>query len=169
MAVTSTEQERYSPWQVMLSTDRVSLDTELIVRNVHAYQSELELDGDKPSMLPCTTLHYGLIRVSGAYCNMDPIGVALSLKLQPGRRHFRGSELGYWMPILSHRQELCGELIIRPVRAIEFELDMSKEIWPQYLEVFQSEDFVRGIESQVLYLVQDMGRRRMEEEVNQWL
>lgn len=169
MTVTSTEQERYSPWQVMLSTDRVSLDTELIVRNVHAYQSELELDGDKPSMLPCTTLHYGLIRVSGAYCNMDPIGVALTLKLIPGRRHFRGSELGYWMPIVSHRQELSGELSIRPDHAIEFKLDTTKGVWPQYLEVFQSEDFVRGIESQLLDLVQDMGRRRMEEEVNQWL
>ena len=62
-----------------------------------------------------------------------------------------------------------GELSIRPAHTIEFELDTSKEFWLQYLEVFQSEDFRSGIESQVLDLVQDIGRRRMEEEVNQWL
>lgn len=169
MAVTSTEQERYCPWQVMMSTERVELDTEIIFRDVQDYQHEVELDGDKPSRLPCSTLRYGLIRVNGAYRNMDPIGVALSLKLMPGHRHFRGSELGYWMPIVSHRHGVSGELSIRPSRAIEFELDTNKESWLQYLEVFQSEDFRRELESQALNLVQRIGRTRMEWEVDQWL
>lgn len=162
MAVTSTEQERYCPWQVMLSTDRMSLDTELIVRDVHAYQHEVELDGDKPSTLQ-HALRYGLIRMNGAYRNMDPIGVALSLNLRPGHRHFRGREFGHWMPMVAH--VLDGELIIRADRAIEFELDPTKELWPQFLDVFQSEEFVRDMESQVLDLVQRVGRYRMEWEL----
>lgn len=169
MAVTSTEQERYCPWQVMLSTERVSLDTDIIVRDVHDYQNELEAEGDKPSKLPCSTLSYGLIRVNGAYRNMDPIGVALSLNLRPGHRHFRGREFGHWMPIVAHRQGGAWELIIRADRAIEFELDTTKPAWTQFLDVFQSEGFVREVESQVLDLVHKVGRYRMEQEVNQWL
>ena len=169
MAVTSTEQERYSPWLAILGTGSVQMDVDLIDRQVREDILIQERFEPEKTPTPLRGVNLGLIRVNGAYRTMDPIGVALTLKLIPGRRHFRGSELGYWMPIVSHRQELSGDLSIRPDHAIEFKLDTTKKVWPQYLEVFQSEDFVRGIESQVLYLVQDMGRRRMEEDVNQWL
>ena len=167
MAVTSTEQERYCPWQVMMSTERVELDTEIIFRDVRSYQNDLDFDESLP--LPSGTLNYGLIRVNGTYRTMHPTGVALSLKLRPGRRHFRGSELGHWMVIVSHYQELGGELMLRADRASEFELDTTKPLWPQYLDVFQSEEFVSELESQALDLVQRIGRTRMEWEVDQWL
>ena len=107
MAVTSTEQERYCPWQVMMSTERVELDTEIIFRDVRSYQNDLDFYESRP--LPSGTLNYGLIRVNGAYRTMDPTGVALRLKLRPGRRHFRGSELGHWIVSVAHHQELGGE------------------------------------------------------------
>lgn len=167
MAVTSKEQERYCQWQVMMSTERVELDTEIIFRDVRSYQNDLDFDESLP--LPSGTLNYGLIRVNGAYRTMDPTGVALRLKLRPGRRHFRGSELGHWMVSVAHHQELGGEMVVSTNKACEFELDTTKPVWTQFLDVFQSEEFVRELESQALDLVQDMGRRRMEEEVNQWL
>lgn len=167
MAVTIKEQERYCPWQVMMSTERVELDTEIIFRDVRSHQNDLDFDESLP--LPSGALNYGLIRVNGAYRTMDPTGVALSLKLRPGRRHFRGGELGYWMVVVSHRQELAGELMLRADRACEFELDTNKPVWTQFMDVFQSEVFVHELESQALDLVQRIGRTRMEWEVDQWL
>lgn len=165
MAVTSTEQDRYCPWQVMMSTERVELDTEIIFRDVRSYQNDL--DFDESLTLPSGTLNYGLIRVNGAYRTMDPTGVALSLKLRPGRRHFRGSELGHWMVSVAHH--LGGEMVGSTNKACEFELDTTKPVCTQFLDIFQSEEFVREIESQALDLVQRIGRTRMEWEVDQWL
>lgn len=159
MAVTSKEQERYCPWLAMMGAGAVQLDEDLIsskVREDILIQERFEPD---VTPIPRRTIDLGLIRVNGAYRTMHSTGVALSLKLRPGRRHFRGSEMGHWMAIVSHHQELGGELMLRADRACEFELDTTKPLWHQYLEVFQSEDFVRGIESQVLDLIQDVGRR----------
>ena len=167
MAVTSTEQERYCPWQVMMSTERVELDTEIIFRDVRSYQNDLDFYESRP--LPSGTLNYGLIRVNGAYRTMDPTGVALRLKLRPGRRHFSGSELGHWIVSVAHHQELGGEVVVSTDKACEFELDTTKTVWTQFLDVFQSEEFVHELESQALDLVQRIGRTRMEWEVNQWL
>lgn len=169
MAVTSKEQERYCPWLAMMGAGAVQLDEDLIsskVREDILIQERFEPDA---TPIPRRTIDLGLIRANGAYRTMHSTGVALSLKLRPGYRQFRGSELGHWMVIVSHNQELGGELMIRADRASEFELDTTKPVWTQFLDVFQSEEFVREIESQALDLVQDMGRRRMEEEVNQWL
>ena len=169
MAVTSTEQERYCPWLAMMGAAAVQLDEDLIayrVREDILTQERFEPDS---TPIPRRTVDLGLIRVNGAYRTMHPTGVALSLKLRPGRRHFRGSELGHWMAIVSHNQELGGELMLRADRAPEFELDTTKPLWPQYLDVFQSEEFVRELESQALDLVQRIGRTRMEWEVDQWL
>ena len=169
MAVTSKEQERYCPWLAMMGAGTVQLDRDLIsskVREDILIQERFEPDA---TPIPRRTIDLGLIRVNGAYRTMDPTGVALSLKLRPGYRQFRGSELGHWMVIVSHHQELVGELMLRADRACEFELDTTKPVWTQFLDVFQSDEFVRGLESQALDLVQKIGRTRMEWEVDQWL
>ena len=169
MAVTIKEQEKYCPWLAMMGSVAVQLDEDLIARKVREdilTQERFE-PGDTP--IPRRAVDLGLIRVNGAYRTMHPTGVALSLKLRPGRRHFRGIELGHWMAIVSHNQELGGELMLRADRASEFELDKTKPLWPQFLDVFQSEEFVRDLESQALDLVQRIGRTRMEWEVDQWL
>ena len=54
-------------------------------------------------------------------------------------------------------------------KACEFELDTTKPVWTQFLDVFQSEELIRELESQALDLVQRIGRTRMEWEVDQWL
>ena len=169
MAVTSTEQERYCPWLAMMGAGAVQLNEDLIASKVREdilIQERFEPDA---TPIPRRTVDLGLVRVDGAYRTMHPTGVALSLKLRPGRRHFRGSELGHWMVIVSHYQELGGELMLRADRASEFELDTTKTVWTQFLDVFQSEEFVHELESQALDLVQRIGRTRMEWEVNQWL
>lgn len=70
-------------------------------------------------------------------------------------------------------EELEAELTSQPVvstnKACEFELDTTKPVWTQFLDVFQSEEFVSELESQALDLVQRIGRTRMEWEVEQWL
>ena len=155
MAVTSTERERYCPWLAMMGAAAVQLDEDLIAYRVRE--------------IPRRTVDLGLIRVNGVYRTMHPTGVALSLRLRPGHRQDGGGKLGYWMVSVSHHQELGGEMVVSTNKPCEFELDTTKPIWPQFLDVFQSEEFVRELESQVLELVQRIGRTRMEREVDQWL
>ena len=169
MAVTSKEQERYCPWLAMMGAGAVQLDEDLIASKVREDILTQERFEPDATPIPRRTVDLGLIRVNGAYRTMHPTGVALSLKLRPGRRHFRGIELGHWMAIVSHNQELGGELMFRADRACEFELDKTKPLWTQFLDAFQSEEFVRELESQALDLIQRIGRTRMEWEVGQWL
>lgn len=169
MAVTSTEQERYCPWLAMMGAAAVQLDADLIASKVREdilIQERFEPDA---TPIPRRTVDLGLIRVSGAYRTMHPTGVALSLKLRPGRRHFRGSEIGHWIVSVAHHQELGGEMVVSTNKACEFELDTTKTVWTQFLDVFQSEEFVSELESQTLELIQRIGRTRMEWEVDQWL
>lgn len=169
MAVTSTEQERYCPWLAMMGAASVQLDADLIASKVREdilIQERFEPDA---TPIPRRTVDLGLIRVNGAYRTMHPTGVALSLKLRPGYRQFRGGELGHWMVSVAHHQELGGEMFVSTNKACEFDLDTTKPLWAQFLDVFQSEEFVRELESQALDLVQRIGRTRMEWEVDQWL
>ena len=169
MAVTHTEQERYCPWLAMMGAAAVQLDEDLIayrVREDILTQERFEPDS---TPIPRRTVELGLIRVNGVYRTMHPTGVALSLRLRQGHRQDGGGKLGHWMVSVSHHQELGGEMVVSTNKPCEFELDTTKPIWPQFLDVFQSEEFVRELESQVLELVQRIGRTRMEWEVDQWL